>query len=41
MSSKTNKKLEELIQKYLNTKDGPGKRILLALIKRLDPKYKG
>lgn len=44
MSVKKPKKkssIEDLKQKYLSTKDGPGKKILLALIKREDPKFKG
>lgn len=33
--------LEDLKQGYLNTKDGPGKKILLAMIRKEDPKFKG
>lgn len=33
--------IEDLIQKYLNTSDGPGKKILLGMIKLKDPKFKG
>ena len=42
--SKAKKKegsLEELKQKYLNTKSDSGRKILLALIKLKEPKFKG
>lgn len=34
-------KLDDLIQSYVNTKSDSGKKILLALIRLQDPKFKG
>lgn len=39
--SKKKSSLEELKQKYLDTKDPKGKKILLAIIKLKDPNFKG
>lgn len=41
MSKNKKGSLEDLKQKYMSTKNATGRKILLALIRLQDPKFKG